>query len=471
MLDFFVWVMFMLALLVAVILRLLAAKDTPWHVHLSMFVSWFMAVSLVALVPLDIHLVYLKRCVDHYVGRDLETQERACSVKEWRDGAGVMDGDTASRVVRKWLGFLKTAWIVIWSICQINGWILLTFQSSFIESRRFTYMGKFLTAMWDNLGFYAAMGVMSAVGFLFIWLFGGDLEFVIFSCLALFNCMMLCTVSAFLGYGQLLILLRPQVARETSVFDRGHHPCSLVSKKIFKGIYTTIFWNGSRIVETIKHHLYQVKTTYDTWTLAAEDLASKLVQVYYLRSRYDTVYGMAAPRHNLPTHAPAHSLAPHQNSSLPSRNAEDQSIRTVDPQDQLDRRISKEMDAAQGTPAGRRTSDDRDAGHTASDVTTQMPLSGAEAVGRVGGVARGGAGSDSLGLNGVNLFNEIEQIILCVCVCVRVLEMWIFPPFFPFRCLGHYGLSVCVGHREGSEAAGHGEGAREGVCVPVLQLF
>jgi hypothetical protein len=263
MLDFFVWVMFMLALLVAVILKLLAAKDTPWHVYLSMFVSWFMAVSLVALVPLDIHLVYLKRCVDHYVGRDLETQERACSVKEWRDGAGVMEGDTASRVVRKWLGFLKTAWIVIWSICQINGWILLTFQSSFIESRRFTYMGKFLTAMWDNLGFYAAMGVMSAVGFLFIWLFGGDLEFVIFSCLALFNCMMLCTVSAFLGYGL------------------GEAPRAL--------------WNGSRIVETIQHHpsLPGQDTVRhldpDTFTLAAEDLASKLVQVSYLRSRSDTV--------------------------------------------------------------------------------------------------------------------------------------------------------------------------------------
>jgi len=133
---------------------------------------------------------------------------------------------------------------------------------------------------------------------------------------------------------------------------------------------------------------------------------------------------MAAPRHNSPTHAPAHSLAPHQNSSLPSRNAEDQSIRTVDPQDQLDRRISKEMDAAQGTPAGRRTSDDRDAGHTASDVSIQMPRSGPEAVGRVGGGARGGAGSDSLALNGVNLSNEIEQIMsevsVCVSVCVSV---------------------------------------------------
>lgn len=98
---------------------------------------------------------------------------------------------------------------------------------------------------------------MSAVGFLFIWLFALDLEFVTCSCLALFNCIMLCTVSAFLGYGL------------------GEAPRAL--------------WNGSRIVETIKHHLYQVKTTYDTWTLAAEDLASKLVQVSYLRSRSDTV--------------------------------------------------------------------------------------------------------------------------------------------------------------------------------------
>ena len=63
----------MLAILVALTLWVLAARGTPWHVYLSVWVSWGMALALVALVPIDLHIVYLKRCIDHY-GKNVQAQ-------------------------------------------------------------------------------------------------------------------------------------------------------------------------------------------------------------------------------------------------------------------------------------------------------------------------------------------------------------------------------------------------------------
>ncbi len=66
MLAFFVWELLMLGCVVALTLWMLAAKGTQWHVYLSVWVSWGFALALVALVPIDIHIVYLKRCIEHY---------------------------------------------------------------------------------------------------------------------------------------------------------------------------------------------------------------------------------------------------------------------------------------------------------------------------------------------------------------------------------------------------------------------
>jgi hypothetical protein len=46
----------------------------------------------------------------------------------------------------------------------VNGWILLTFQSSYIESRRFSSLGKIATAIYENFGFYLALGIINTIG-------------------------------------------------------------------------------------------------------------------------------------------------------------------------------------------------------------------------------------------------------------------------------------------------------------------
>jgi hypothetical protein len=49
MLIFFVWELLMLGILVAITVYMLAAKTTPWHVYISVWVSWAFALFLVAL--------------------------------------------------------------------------------------------------------------------------------------------------------------------------------------------------------------------------------------------------------------------------------------------------------------------------------------------------------------------------------------------------------------------------------------
>ena len=87
------------------------------------------------------------------------TFENLCQVGSWTEFAN--ENYTATEVLDSWLGLLKTAWIFVFTVCQVNGWILLTFQSSFIESRRFSYFGKFKQASIENFGFYAVLGVMN----------------------------------------------------------------------------------------------------------------------------------------------------------------------------------------------------------------------------------------------------------------------------------------------------------------------
>jgi hypothetical protein len=244
MLLFFLWELLMLALVVGLTLWFLAAKGTAWHVYLSVWISWGMALALVALVPIDIHIVYLKRCIDHY-GDDVVAQEAACSVSSWRDIAG--RAESAKEVLAEWYTVLQKAWIVVYTVCQVNGWILLTLQSSFIESRRFTFWGKLKQALYENVGFYVALAVINSVGLALFWLMGLDLEYVIISCLALFNALMLVVVSLFLGYGL------------------GEAPRAL--------------WQGSRFVPTIRRALYNVWANHRECELAADDLADKLVQV------------------------------------------------------------------------------------------------------------------------------------------------------------------------------------------------
>jgi len=67
---------------VAALLWRLAAPKTPFHVYITVWLSWSFALALVALVPLDLNLVYLERCLSHF-GNNTRASAVACPLEHW----------------------------------------------------------------------------------------------------------------------------------------------------------------------------------------------------------------------------------------------------------------------------------------------------------------------------------------------------------------------------------------------------
>ena len=62
----------------------LASKTVPWHVRLSVLSSYMLSLSVVALVPLDVHLVYVRRCLQREEEfQDSEDVEFRCNMSWW----------------------------------------------------------------------------------------------------------------------------------------------------------------------------------------------------------------------------------------------------------------------------------------------------------------------------------------------------------------------------------------------------
>jgi hypothetical protein len=178
----------------------LVAKNTPFHVYITVWISWTCALALVALVPLDLNLVYVRRCIDLYVNRT-DAQLKMCDLQYWRSWSAIDPRLGDKQVLKVSEEALRTSWLIVYTVCQLNGWILLTFQQSYIETRHFSKMVKLHQAFLDNMGFYATCAVLGAVLVVILAISGSDLEHVIFGLMACSNAICLLIVSILFGYG------------------------------------------------------------------------------------------------------------------------------------------------------------------------------------------------------------------------------------------------------------------------------
>ncbi|EKX36326.1 hypothetical protein GUITHDRAFT_145891 [Guillardia theta CCMP2712] len=248
MLDFFVTELVGIGAIVGLVIWKLTARGTPLHVYFTVWVSWTMALALVAIVPVDLNLVYLKRCIDHY-GNNKEERDRACPIKPWRTIGSPKDDDDV--VLDRWIGFLKVAWLAVYTMCQFNGWILLSFQSSYVESRHFSILKRLQQAAIENGVFWGVVAVLFSVFLLVLAIMGEDLEYVVYGLMASSNAVCLVLVAVFLGFGL------AEAPRQ--------------------------LWQGARLEPSLRRAYYYVFSNHHSFNAAAEDLATKLVQVYTLR--------------------------------------------------------------------------------------------------------------------------------------------------------------------------------------------
>ena len=178
----------------------LVAKNTPYHVYVTVWISWTCALALVALVPLDLNLVYVKRCISLY-GNRTDAHLRMCDLQYWRSWSAIDPSLGDKQALKVSEEALRTSWLVVYTVCQLNGWILLTFQQSYIETRHFSKMYKLHQAFLDNMGFYATCAVLGAVLVVILVISGNDLEYVIYGLMACTNAICLVIVAILFGYG------------------------------------------------------------------------------------------------------------------------------------------------------------------------------------------------------------------------------------------------------------------------------
>jgi hypothetical protein len=178
----------------------LVAKKTPFHVYVTVWVSWTSALALVALVPLDLNLVYVRRCISHY-GNRTDAHLRMCDLQYWRSWSSIDPSLGDKQMLKVSEEALRTSWLFVYTVCQLNGWILLTFQQSYIETRHFSRIVKLHQAFLDNMGFYATCAVVGALLVVIIALSGNDLEYVLYGLMACSNAICLVIVTILFGYG------------------------------------------------------------------------------------------------------------------------------------------------------------------------------------------------------------------------------------------------------------------------------
>ena len=206
-----------------------------------------------ALVPIDLNLAYLRRCISHFDG-DMDSQEQLCPSAFWLTWDWTVNHvsqESIDRALNRSESLLKYCWLWVFTVCQVNGWILLTFQQSFVEAQHFLTKQRFYQAFKENGIFYGLCGGIGVVFLLILYIMRRDLSFWIGAMLALANAVCLLIVALMLGYG---IAEAPK-----AIFQR------------------------ARAKPTLRRALYNVHQFHKEYNAAADALATTLATVYLLR--------------------------------------------------------------------------------------------------------------------------------------------------------------------------------------------
>ncbi|KAJ1486071.1 hypothetical protein T484DRAFT_2371805 [Baffinella frigidus] len=269
---------------VAALLWRLAAPKTPFHVYITVWLSWSFALALVALVPLDLNLVYLERCLDHF-GNNTRASAIACPLEHWRfspppppphphppqppqtpqpplppqPGEDVDDEDAREPpsheddllVVQQWKDLLHGLWLTVYAVTMAHGWVILNFQSAFNESRQFTVFKRFQQCFRDNVILVCIASACNIIALAVIIVLNLDLYYIIYGMMAVTNAICLVVVAFLVGFG-----------------------CAVVPRAL---------WHASHLDKSLRKCMREVASLDVKYNESATDLAAKMVAVYQLR--------------------------------------------------------------------------------------------------------------------------------------------------------------------------------------------
>lgn len=87
---------------------------------------------------------------------------------ECRGWVAVDPGISDSGALEKSEDVLRTAWLLVYTVCIANGWFLLTIQQGYVENRSFDRNRRLFDAVMANGAFYATLSVLFAVLVVFL---------------------------------------------------------------------------------------------------------------------------------------------------------------------------------------------------------------------------------------------------------------------------------------------------------------
>ena len=183
-------------------LRRLASRTVPWHVRISVIWSYMLSLSVIALVPLDVHLVYVKRCLQGQEEfKSLTFIHFHCNMSWWGSWRLLYPTMTDAQALELSESVLRQLWKGVFLGCAFNGWFLLTLQMHFVEAKHFTTWERFQFTIIKQANCWMSVVVMLCVLLVLLVVMDEDWKKVFYGLMAVGNTVMLLVVILLLGYG------------------------------------------------------------------------------------------------------------------------------------------------------------------------------------------------------------------------------------------------------------------------------
>mmetsp|Transcript_9029 Transcript_9029/g.30108 ORF Transcript_9029/g.30108 Transcript_9029/m.30108 type:complete len:905 (-) Transcript_9029:93-2807(-) len=250
----------LIGILCWIALNRLASHRVPWHVMTSVWGSYFLVLSLVALVPIDVHLVYVQRCMNLQVSQD---DLRECDTGYFMSWKLLYPDISDEDSLRISTDVLKFLWSAVYTGCAFNGWILLTTQQHFVEAQHFSLLLRARQAVYNQGCFFMTVAAILSALFVILVISGENWRYIFQGLMGVGNSLMLMVVALLLGYGL------------------AEFPISL--------------WQEARINPSLKRFRSDAFLQYVKFNRVARLLAKKLTVLYNLRRLASTSLRNLAP--------------------------------------------------------------------------------------------------------------------------------------------------------------------------------
>jgi len=130
-------------------------RKTPWYALITTWFNWYLALSIVVLIPVDVQSSLHARCMDPTI---------TCKNAEPRP---LNETAAEENCVEPWIHFSQTGLSMIWNAIYwttyIMCWAIIPVMQSYVLAGHFHFHERLIRALKENLLLYAVMGIAGGI--------------------------------------------------------------------------------------------------------------------------------------------------------------------------------------------------------------------------------------------------------------------------------------------------------------------